>query len=137
VAIEFIDCYTVLGVSSSAPTTETASAYRRASLLHHPDKAPPEARAAANATFLPYRDAKEILIDPTRRRHYDSIRLRQSQYYEQPIEAFEGPIISRGHRQGMTKERRAKEKKIKKMGIVPDPWGGRDCWKDLGGVVAW
>jgi DnaJ-class molecular chaperone len=135
-ATGLIDCHTVLGVSSTAPTTEIASAYRRASLLHHPDKDHPEARAAANAAFLPYRDAKEILIYPTQRRHYDGIRLHQSQYYEQPIEAFEGPITSRGRRQGIMKERRAKEKKIKKMGFVPDPWGGKDCWKDLGGVVA-
>jgi len=66
------DYYRLLGVEKGATDTELAKAYKSLALKHHPDKNP-ENREAAEATFKKVTQAYEILRDPARRKHYDSL----------------------------------------------------------------
>ncbi|KAK5174204.1 uncharacterized protein LTR77_001284 [Saxophila tyrrhenica] len=67
-----IDPYATLSLSSSATASEVKSAYRRAALLHHPDKAAPEDKATAHTKFQEVAFAYAILSDERRRKRYDS-----------------------------------------------------------------
>lgn len=67
-----IEPYTVLGIEKSATSEQIKSAYRRAALKHHPDKAPSEQREEANKRFQEVAFAYAILSDEKRRKRYDS-----------------------------------------------------------------
>jgi DnaJ family protein C protein 9 len=74
-----VDLYAVLGLSGTnapAPSADDIKkAYRRAALLHHPDKhaaAPEEARALAARTFMQVGFAYAVLGDAARRTRYDA-----------------------------------------------------------------
>ena len=72
----FVDYYALLGVANTASNDEIVIAFRRAALQHHPDKHSHENFAKANANFLPYIEAKDILSDRDSRNSYDLRYLR-------------------------------------------------------------
>ncbi|PBP23330.1 DnaJ domain-containing protein [Diplocarpon rosae] len=67
-----IEPYATLNVARSATADEIKSAYRKAALKHHPDKASEEDKATATATFQSIAFAYAILSSPARRAHYDA-----------------------------------------------------------------
>jgi molecular chaperone DnaJ len=68
-----MDLYLVLGVERSAPAAEIKRAYRRLARRLHPDINPGDAEAAVR--FRQVLEAYETLIDPDRRRRYDTGQL--------------------------------------------------------------
>lgn len=64
-----MDYYEVLGVSKTATEQEIATAYRKKSLQHHPDKNPDNPQAIEE--FKKCSQAFEVLKDPERRSRYD------------------------------------------------------------------
>jgi molecular chaperone DnaJ len=68
-----MDFYIVLGVEREATTSDIKRAYRRLARRLHPDINPGDREAAAR--FRQILDAYETLIDPDRRRRYDSGKL--------------------------------------------------------------
>jgi DnaJ homolog subfamily C member 9 len=67
-----IEPYKVLGLEKSATPDQVKSAYRKAALQHHPDKAAPEDREDANKQFQEIALAYAILSDERRRKRYDT-----------------------------------------------------------------
>lgn len=67
-----INPYEVLGLDISATADEVKSAYRKAALQHHPDKAKDEDKATAHTKFQEIAFAYAILSDPRRRTRYDT-----------------------------------------------------------------
>lgn len=67
-----IEPYKVLGLEKSATPDQVKSAYRKAALQHHPDKAAPEDREDANKRFQEIALAYAILSDERRRKRYDT-----------------------------------------------------------------
>ncbi|RFU31655.1 hypothetical protein B7463_g4681, partial [Scytalidium lignicola] len=67
-----IEPYTVLGISKTATTDEVKSAYRKAALRHHPDKAPDHLKDEAHTKFQEVAFAYAVLSDPVRRKRYDT-----------------------------------------------------------------
>ena len=63
------DCYEVLGVEREATLDQIKSAYRKAALLHHPDRNPGNLQAEMN--FKEAAEAYAILSDPDKRQRYD------------------------------------------------------------------
>jgi len=57
--------YKTLGVSSTASDEEIKKAYRKAVIIHHPDK------GGAPALFQQVQEAWEVLQDPAKRKEYD------------------------------------------------------------------
>jgi len=67
-----INPYTVLGLPEDATPSQIKTAYRKAALKHHPDKATNEAdKAAAHTKFQEIAFANAILSDERRRKRYD------------------------------------------------------------------
>lgn len=66
-----LDLYAFLGVSVNATVQEIQSAYRKKSLLYHPDKNPDPSAAH---TFHQLTLALNVLIDPKARTAYDNVR---------------------------------------------------------------
>jgi DnaJ family protein C protein 9 len=66
-----IDPYTILSVPQDATPEQIKTAYRKAALKHHPDKAPEESKAAAHTKFQEIAFAYAILSDSRRRDRYD------------------------------------------------------------------
>lgn len=54
--------YERLGIAPTASVSEINAAFRRLSLLHHPDKAPPETRAEATKAFQELSNARDACI---------------------------------------------------------------------------
>ncbi|KAK3073486.1 hypothetical protein LTR53_004920 [Teratosphaeriaceae sp. CCFEE 6253] len=67
-----INPYTVLAIPTAATHDQIKSAYRKAALKHHPDKAPPAEKDNAHAKFQEIAFAYAILSDERRRKRYDS-----------------------------------------------------------------
>jgi DnaJ homolog subfamily C member 9 len=67
-----IDPYVILSLEKEATQDEIKSAYRRAALKHHPDKAADTDKDAAHAKFQEVAFAYAILSDERRRKRYDT-----------------------------------------------------------------
>ena len=63
-----IDYYKTLGVTRSASDSEIKKAYRKLSMLTHPDKARQEDREKAKVKFQEINQAYEILGNPDKRK---------------------------------------------------------------------
>mmetsp|Transcript_2027 Transcript_2027/g.2892 ORF Transcript_2027/g.2892 Transcript_2027/m.2892 type:complete len:662 (+) Transcript_2027:21-2006(+) len=71
------DYYALLGLGDmemASTEEEIRNAYRRVSLTYHPDKAPSDQREEAERIYKAMQEAYDTLIDPARRRIYDSQR---------------------------------------------------------------
>ncbi|KUJ21742.1 DnaJ domain-containing protein [Mollisia scopiformis] len=66
-----IEPYTVLGIEKTATPDNIKSAYRKAALKHHPDKASEDKKEEAHAKFQEIAFAYAVLSDPIRRKRYD------------------------------------------------------------------
>jgi DnaJ family protein C protein 9 len=66
-----INPYTVLKVSEDATPSQIKTAYRKAALKYHPDKASESEKAAAHTKFQEIAFANAILSDERRRKRYD------------------------------------------------------------------
>lgn len=64
-----MDHYSVLHISTSATVAEVRQAFKRMSLLTHPDKVGPDARPSPS--FLQVKEAVTVLMDPVTRAEYD------------------------------------------------------------------
>ncbi|GAA5923033.1 J domain-containing protein [Sporobolomyces koalae] len=77
--MSFPDYYEILGIPSTATPDQIKTAYKRKSLLCHPDRIPVGAqndarRTTATAEFQAVADAFYTLSDVNRRRAYDELR---------------------------------------------------------------
>lgn len=75
------DYYQILGVGEAASEEEIKRAYRRLALLYHPDRNPGNPRAEER--FKEISEAYAVLVDPTKRREYDTFR--QAQARQEPF----------------------------------------------------
>ncbi|KAF2675709.1 DnaJ-domain-containing protein [Lentithecium fluviatile CBS 122367] len=66
-----IDPYEVLGLEKEATVDDVKKAYRKEALKHHPDKASPDEKEAANKKFQEIAFAYAVLSDDRRRKRYD------------------------------------------------------------------
>jgi curved DNA-binding protein CbpA len=66
-----IDYYSLLGVSREATESEIRERFRSLAREAHPDRAPAERRAEAEAKFQELAQAVNVLTDPERRKIYD------------------------------------------------------------------
>ncbi|KAH7093200.1 DNAJ domain-containing protein [Paraphoma chrysanthemicola] len=66
-----IDPYEVLGLETEATADDVKKAYRKLALKHHPDKAAPDEKDAANKKFQEIAFAYAVLSDDRRRKRYD------------------------------------------------------------------
>lgn len=67
-----IDPYKVLSLDKTASADQVKSAYRKAALKHHPDKATEDEKDAAHHKFQEIALAYAILSDERRRKRYDT-----------------------------------------------------------------
>ena len=67
-----IDPYATLGLEKEATSEQIKSAYRKAALKHHPDKAAASDKDAAHTKFQQIAFAYAILSDERRRRRFDA-----------------------------------------------------------------
>lgn len=67
-----IDPYQVLSLPKTATTDQVKSAYRKAALKHHPDKAAEDGKEGAHQKFQEIALAYAILSDERRRKRYDT-----------------------------------------------------------------
>ena len=67
--MDFIDYYSILGVSKTATQDEIRTAYRKLARKHHPDLNPNDKEA--NKKFQQINEANEVLSDPDKRKKYD------------------------------------------------------------------
>ncbi|WVR06070.1 hypothetical protein IAU60_003098 [Kwoniella sp. DSM 27419] len=65
--------YRVLGIDKNASEADIKKAYRKQSLLNHPDKNPGDKRAAAEEKFKKIGEAYEVLSDPNKKEVYDQL----------------------------------------------------------------
>ncbi|KAI9716682.1 MAG: hypothetical protein M1812_005220 [Candelaria pacifica] len=67
-----INPYETLNLSKTATASQIKSAYRKAALKHHPDKAPPSSKSTAHTKFQEIAFAYAILSSPRLRSRYDT-----------------------------------------------------------------
>lgn len=96
-----MDLYIVLGIERSAPAGDIKRAYRRLARRLHPDINPGDQEAAAR--FRQVLDAYETLMDPDRRRRYDTGQLTNLNPDDAETFGFEGfDFSSRVHAERTT-----------------------------------
>ncbi|SZF01571.1 unnamed protein product [Blumeria hordei] len=91
------DYYQILGVDKSADAGQIKKAYRKAAIVHHPDKNPDDLNAAER--FKDIGEAYETLSDPEKRARYDS-----GEDLMDPMEGFGGGMHGGGMRGGIDPE---------------------------------
>src|SRR5947208_2732393 len=64
-----LDIYAFLSVTPSSTNAEIQKAYRKLSLLYHPDRNPSDPEK-----FKILKDATDVLLSPTARAAYDNVR---------------------------------------------------------------
>ena len=69
------DLYALLGIAADAPEAAIKKAYRKASILYHPDKNPDNNDAADRFIYLGW--ARDILLSPELKGEYDRARARR------------------------------------------------------------
>jgi curved DNA-binding protein len=67
--MEYKDYYKILGISTNATNDEVKKAYRKLATRYHPDKNPGD--ASAEQKFKDINEARQVLIDPEKRKLYD------------------------------------------------------------------
>ncbi|KAI0994879.1 hypothetical protein K3495_g13302 [Podosphaera aphanis] len=83
------DYYKILGVEKDADANQIKKAYRKAAIVHHPDKNPDDESAAER--FKDIGEAYETLSDPEKRARYDN-----GDDLVDPMEGFGGGMHSGG-----------------------------------------
>lgn len=91
------DYYQILGIDKNADSGQIKKAYRKAAIVHHPDKNPDDTNAAER--FKDIGEAYETLSDPEKRARYDS-----GEDMIDPMESFGGGMHSGGMRGGIDPE---------------------------------
>ena len=66
-----LDPYYLLGLPQTATADQIRAAYRRKAAETHPDRQPPDQRAAAEEQMKQLNAARDLLLDPRRRATYD------------------------------------------------------------------
>ncbi|MEO8681423.1 MAG: J domain-containing protein [Vicinamibacterales bacterium] len=96
-----MDLYIVLGIERTAPAGDVKRAYRRLARRLHPDINPGDQEAAGR--FRQVLEAYETLMDPDRRRRYDSGQLMGGEADDAETFGFEGfDFSSRVHAERTT-----------------------------------
>ena len=139
-----MDFYIVLGVKREATASDIKRAYRRLARRLHPDINPGDREAAAR--FRQIADAYETLIDPDRRRRYDSGALADGADdaasfgfagfdFSGPVmghrattfgELFEEVFTRRGERERPPHEARGADLHVRASLSFEDAWRGLD-----------
>ncbi|TVY56005.1 DnaJ-like protein subfamily C member 7-like protein, partial [Lachnellula suecica] len=88
------DYYKILGIEKDADENQIKKAYRKAAIIHHPDKNPDDEQAAER--FKDVGEAYETLSDPEKRARYDS-----GEDLIDPMEGFGGGMGGGMGGQGM------------------------------------
>ncbi|KAJ1486631.1 DnaJ domain-containing protein, partial [Baffinella frigidus] len=70
--VEKMDHYERLGVKKGASAADIKKAYRKTSLIYHPDKNKGKAKACAQKNFMASAKAYEILSNKDSRKQYDT-----------------------------------------------------------------
>jgi len=84
--------YNILGLHElgmGASDDQIKKAYRKLALIHHPDKATEENRAETKEMWLKMQKAYETLIDPEKKKKYDSTLPFEDNIPEGPVEESE------------------------------------------------
>ena len=72
-APRFKDYYETLGIPRDAPADEIKRAFRKLARKHHPDRATPANKDAAEEKFKEINEAYEVLGDADKRKRYDQL----------------------------------------------------------------
>ena len=67
--MDFVDYYSILGISKNATADDIKKAYRKAARKNHPDLNPGD--KGAHKKFQQLNEANEVLSDPEKRKKYD------------------------------------------------------------------
>ena len=76
--MEFKDYYKILGVEKNATRDEIKKAYRKLAMKYHPDHN--QGNKEAEEKFKQITEANEVLIDPEKRKKYDTLGSNWKQY---------------------------------------------------------
>lgn len=89
--------YNILGVKTNADQKEIKTAFRKLSVLNHPDKyINEEEKRQATIRFQQINEANEILSDPEKRSKYDKFGQNpyQSSYKPPPYQQPENDLVN-------------------------------------------
>ncbi|KAF2272694.1 DnaJ-domain-containing protein [Westerdykella ornata] len=115
------DFYALLGITSDSSDSEIKRAYRKTSILYHPDKNPDDATAAD--TFIRLGLARDILLDVRLKAIYDGARVkrREKALREEMLDARRRKMkeeLERREREGAGAVAGAKRKRMEEMDEV-------------------
>lgn len=108
--------YSVLGVDSTASDAEIRKAYRKQSMLHHPDKNPHNL-AEAQERFIEVAEAFETLGDERARKHYDQTGVSAD-------DALRGQHAASSMHERLRRRFEEQMRRARENGEVTFTWGG-------------